>query len=248
MPAPSPTHSRRPPLPRQAAAALILVLSLVACGGEEDEPRAASTTLSSSPTTSMAPSVTAPAIGTQSGRLDALPDPVAVAPVALRIPSLGVDAPVRAVGVDAIGEMEVPAATDVGWYRFGPAPGDDGSAVLAAHVDYDGRRGVFFALRQLQPGSRVDVTLADGSVQGYEVERVAQIAKGDLAASGVFDRTGPPRLALITCGGTFDAAARSYRDNIVAYAAPVPVPAAGSGVVWAVGGGLGNARSAVGAT
>ena len=89
----------------------------------------------------------------------------------LRIPSLGIDAPVLPVGVDAHGEMEVPAATDVGWYRFGPAPGAEGSAVLAAHVDYDGRRGVFFELRRLEPGARLDVTFADGSVQVYEVDR-----------------------------------------------------------------------------
>jgi hypothetical protein len=37
-------------------------------------------------------------------------------------------------------------------------------------------------------------------------------------------------LRLITCGGTFDAAARSYRDNIVVYAseaAAAPTPPAG---------------------
>ena len=119
--------------------------------------------------------------------------------------------------------MEVPAATDVGWYRFGPAPGAAGSAVLAAHVDYDGRRGVFFELRQLQPGARVEVTLADGSVQVYEVAgRRAQIPKGDLAATPASSTAPvPPRLALITCGGSFDAGARSYRDNVVAYAVPV---------------------------
>ena len=228
-PAPSPIHGRRPPLPRRAAAALVagaavLALALAACGGDGsgDSSPPETPTSSSTTTRASAPPVTAPAIGTQSGRLDALPDVAVVPPVGLRIPSLGIDAPVLPVGVDALGEMEVPAATDVGWYRFGPAPGAAGSAVLAAHVDYDGRRGVFFELRRLQPGARLAVTFADGSVQVYEVDEMAQIHKGDLAASGVFDRKGPPRLALITCGGSFDADARSYRDNVVALAAPVP--------------------------
>ena len=203
--------------------ALVVALALAACGGG-DEGSSSTTSSSTAPTstTLAAPPVTAPAIGTQSGRLDALPDAAVAPPVGLRIPSLGIDAPVLPVGVDANGEMEVPEATDVGWYRFGPAPGAEGSAVLAAHVDYDGRRGVFFELRRLEPGARLDVTFADGSVQVYEVDEMAQIPKGDLAASGVFDRTGPPRLALITCGGPFDADARSYRDNVVALAAPVP--------------------------
>ncbi len=29
-----------------------------------------------------------------------------------------------------------------------------------------------------------------------------------------------PRLAVITCGGAFDRATRSYRDNVVVFAAP----------------------------
>jgi sortase (surface protein transpeptidase) len=162
-----------------------------------------------------------PTIGTRRGTLEAVATSV-IEPAALRLPSIGVDAVIRPVGVEPDGEMEVPDATDVGWYRFGPTPGATGSAVLAAHVDYDGRRGAFFELRELAPGDAVEVTMADGSVQQYQVEEVVQIAKGDLRTSGVFDRTGPARLALITCGGAFDAEVRSYRDNVVAYAVPLP--------------------------
>ena len=38
--------------------------------------------------------------------------------------------------------MDLPEDVDrVGWYRFGPAPGADGSAVLAGHVD-DAEQGL----------------------------------------------------------------------------------------------------------
>jgi hypothetical protein len=37
----------------------------------------------------------------------------------------------------------------------------------------------------------------------------------------VWARGGDSALVLITCGGDFDAEARSYEDNVVAYAAPV---------------------------
>ena len=51
-------------------------------------------------------------------------------------PPWGVDAAVDPVGVEPDGQMTLPADVDrVGWYRFGPAPGDDGSAVIAGHVD-----------------------------------------------------------------------------------------------------------------
>jgi hypothetical protein len=36
----------------------------------------------------------------------------------------------------------------------------------------------------------------------------------------VWAREGDPQLVLITCGGEFDAQARSYEDNVVAFARP----------------------------
>jgi len=42
------------------------------------------------------------------------------------------------------------------------------------------------------------------------------------AGDRLFSADGPPRLALITCGGAFDQAADSYRDDVVAYAVPAP--------------------------
>jgi hypothetical protein len=35
-----------------------------------------------------------------------------------------------------------------------------------------------------------------------------------------FARDGPPRLALVTCGGPFDERTRHYRDNVVITAEP----------------------------
>ena len=103
----------------------------------------------------------------------------------------------------------------------GPSPGEPGTSVLAAHVDYDGRPGAFFRLRDLAVGERVEVTMSDGSVAVLSVTGSSQVDKGDLAAAGVFDRSGPSRIALITCGGEFDRSRRSYEDNVVAIAEPV---------------------------
>src|SRR6266511_5441740 len=48
----------------------------------------------------------------------------------------------------------------------------------------------------------------------------ALLSKGGLPA-WIFDRTGPPTLALVTCGGSFDRRLRRYADNIVIFAVPV---------------------------
>jgi hypothetical protein len=37
----------------------------------------------------------------------------------------------------------------------------------------------------------------------------------------VFRRDGPPRLALVSCGGAFDERTGNYADNIVVLAQPV---------------------------
>jgi hypothetical protein len=109
----------------------------------------------------------------------------------------------------------------IGWYRFGVGPGaTTGSAVLAGHVDdrLQGR-GAFYRLRDLAVGSPVEVILADGTVVRYRVSAVEHVAKTALPAGEVFARDGPPRLALVTCGGAFDRAAGGYTDNVVVTAA-----------------------------
>jgi LPXTG-site transpeptidase (sortase) family protein len=142
------------------------------------------------------------------------------APRSLDIDALDVaGAPVVPVGVEAGGEMEVPGADQVGWYRHGARPGDQGSAVLAAHIAYDGVDGVFRHLADLRPGDTISVAFADGATRTFAVTAVAQYDKSELPED-VWARTGPAELALITCGGEFDAGADSYEDNVVAYASP----------------------------
>jgi hypothetical protein len=142
------------------------------------------------------------------------------APTSLAVEGLGVeDAPVVPVGVRDDGEMEIPAVDQVGWYRFGARPGDEGAAVLAAHVAYDGVDGVFRRLADVSEGDAVRVRFADGTERAFAVTAVARYPKSELPAD-VWRRAGAPELVLITCGGDFDPGARSYEDNVVVYAAP----------------------------
>lgn len=143
-------------------------------------------------------------------------------PVGLAIESLDiVDAPVVDVGVEENGEMEIPGATQVGWYRFGPSPGESGSAVLAAHIAFNGRDGVFRDLQKIEAGDVVEVHYDDDSSKRFRVTEVAQYDKGQLPVDRVFAKDGAPELTLITCGGDFNRSLRSYPDNVVAYAEPI---------------------------
>lgn len=160
-------------------------------------------------------------VGHRSARIEDVEREGALRPTRVRIPVLGIDAPVAALGVAASGEMDVPTdAQSVAWYEYGPSPGQEGSAVLAAHVDYNGVRGVFFDLAQLDRGDRVTVELDRGRARTFTVEERASVEKEALPIDELFRREGPPVLTLITCGGEFDAAARSYRSNVVVRAVP----------------------------
>jgi hypothetical protein len=48
------------------------------------------------------------------------------------------------------------------------------------------------------------------------------IEKQVLPLASLFQRAGPPRLVLVTCGGEFIPELRSYRDNVVVVSEPVP--------------------------
>jgi sortase (surface protein transpeptidase) len=110
--------------------------------------------------------------------------------------------------------MELPPAADVGWYELGPSPGQPGSAVLAAHVDYGGQRGAFFDLRSVAPGAEVLVE-GDGTSRRFIVSGREQVAKDAVRLERYFTAQGPARITLITCGGVFDRGVGHYRDNVI---------------------------------
>lgn len=212
---------------RTALAVVVAALLLGACGGGESRvapsgevPSASSPTTSTTsgpaapPSTSELAALVAPA-GSTATLPEATTGPV---PVGLRYEAIGADAPVLSVGVAPNGDMEIPGAAEVGWYRYGPTPGREGSSVLAAHVAYGGQDGVFRRLAGATPGDRFDVTYDDGSVRTFEVVAIRQYDKDELPTAELFTVTGEPQVVLITCGGSFNRELRSYDDNVVAYA------------------------------
>lgn len=168
----------------------------------------------STTTSTTASTTTGPAAVAATTTTTTMPPSLAVTPDRLRIPALGVDAAVVSVGLAANGDMEIPGARDVGWYELGPRPGEPGSAVLAAHIDYAGQPGAFFDLGSIPVGAEVIVTGDDGE-QRFVVEQREQVAKADVDLSRYFTNEGPTRITLITCGGAFDKSIRHYEDNLI---------------------------------
>jgi Sortase domain len=148
--------------------------------------------------------------------------PPALPPVGLIAPTLHVRARVVPVGTDGAGGLDLPADPDrLGWWVGGAVPGAaTGSVVLAGHIDT--RRqgaGVMASVVRLPIGAPLQVDDGAGPPLRYTVSAVRSYPKTALPAT-VFRGSGAPRLVLVTCGGTFDARAHHYDDNIVVYAVP----------------------------
>ncbi len=220
-------------------AVLVSVVALLAQRPADDVGRTLAQVASAKPVTAPARS-TAPARAAATERpapavirSDASPtSPTSVvAPVRISVPSRSLEARVDPVGVRDDRSMAIPADPDrVGWYRFGPAPGAPaGSVVIAGHVDTArSGPGAFAELADVKVGEDVVVTLADGRSVAYRIQGRQTIVKRRLPTDLLFARDGAPRLVLVTCGGPFQPELRSYRDNVVVTAVPLPA-AAGAG-------------------
>ncbi len=159
----------------------------------------------------------------------------------IRIPLLGVDAPVGVSVVDGssgamLGSPEGPAT--VFWYNLdewpglGGMPGDGGNAIFGGHADisaylpyadatYHGP-AVFRDLGQLTAGDRIFFD-RDGVSLEYVVAWTDQVAAGDSVRWGEIwsSDVESDSITLYTCGGDFDADTASYADRLVVRATAV---------------------------
>jgi LPXTG-site transpeptidase (sortase) family protein len=139
-------------------------------------------------------------------------------PVALSIPAIGLSVPVSELGLNPDHTVQVPTNfQEPGWYEFGPSPGQLGSSVILGHVDSYKGPAVFFQLRTLRPGDRVYVSLADGVITQFEVQRIAMYLKANFPTLQVYGSHGYSALQLVTCGGVFDSQTGHYLSNVVVY-------------------------------
>jgi LPXTG-site transpeptidase (sortase) family protein len=142
-------------------------------------------------------------------------------PVSIRVPAIGVSAPVQKVGKNADGTVQVPPLDShnlTGWYEYGPTPGQRGDAVILGHVDTATGISVFYYLKDLKAGDKIYVTLTDGKVATFEVDGLQKVSKDAFPTASVYGKSGYASLRLITCGGTFDETTGHYLYNIIVYA------------------------------
>lgn len=140
-------------------------------------------------------------------------------PKRLEIPSIGVNAAVQYVGIKADGSMGTPSNfKDVAWYKYGPVPGAEGSAVIDGHVDNAlSLAGVFKHLSDVKIGDDVYVTRNDGTRLHFRVTDTQVYDYKDAPSQKIFATSGGKYLNLITCSGTWVGSEHSYTTRLVVY-------------------------------
>ncbi len=179
------------------------------------------------------------------GNPDNTPSAPAIAPPQVSalqqmvIESIGVDAPVKEMGVDGQGVPEVPRnGQDVAWYNFSSAPGAGSNAVFGGHVTWKGR-AVFADVDSVQVGDTIRLIFDGGREYVYEVFANFFLDPTDPDSVAVMYPTPTDTVTIITCGGTFipdasnpfggDYTSRTIvQAKLLQSSVGVPVPAASS--------------------
>ena len=140
------------------------------------------------------------------------------APIRVIIPAIGVDSGLVRLGLNRNGTLQVPPnGFPAGWFTGAPTPGENGPAIIAGHVHWAGRAGVFAQLAQLKSGDTITVTRQDHSTAAFQVSKLKQYPKATFPSAAVYGDIDHPGLRLITCGG-LDTVSAKYEANLVDFA------------------------------
>lgn len=139
--------------------------------------------------------------------------------IRIKIPAIGVDANVEHTDRLPDGSIGVPSDhRNAALFDGGPYPGEKGSAVIDGHYGWKNNiPAVFDDLDKLSKGDKIYVEDRNGTTTFIVREVTAFSEKAD--ASKVFTSTdGKAHLNLITCGGVWNKAEKSYSKRLVVFA------------------------------
>ena len=141
-------------------------------------------------------------------------------PVKLTIPSIDFDRKLTGMGLTDDGEISPPPGVTQ-WYNATVSPGQNGIAVIAGHVTYDGP-DVFANLEKVKVGDQLSVGFADGSSKKFVVVREKSVDKQALRTDqSVWGSSSTPSLVLITCDAGSKLVGQHHLNNFVVWTKPI---------------------------
>lgn len=148
-----------------------------------------------------------------------------ILPTHIRIPKLSIDAPfAEPLGIDTNYEIQVPTGyEEVGYYKYGPAPGEIGPAVVLGHVDSYTGPAVFYGLGQLTAGDMIEIDREDGTTAVFAVDYLEHHEQAGFPTEKVYSDINHAGLRLITCSGTFNRGEQRYSHNLIVFGTLVDI-------------------------
>ena len=104
------------------------------------------------------------------------------------------------------------------WYKFGPKPGEKGSAVIAGHYGWkDGKGSIFNNIHTLDPGDEITIYDEKNHLISFIVSKTQKYALSDDTTKVFKSDDGRAHLNLITCDGQWDPSRHTYADRLVVF-------------------------------
>jgi LPXTG-site transpeptidase (sortase) family protein len=127
---------------------------------------------------------------------------------------------VKPLGLTAKNQIAAPNNVfDAGWYTGSAKPGQPGAMLIDGHVSSWTAHGIFYNLKKLQPGDKLQIQRGDGTTFTYKVvkSRVYDAAQVDMKAALSPVTTGKPGLNLITCDGSVIKGTSEFDKRLVVF-------------------------------
>jgi sortase (surface protein transpeptidase) len=142
----------------------------------------------------------------------------------IKIPKLSVNARVLQVGVTSSGALGTPNNVyDAAWYTGSSKPGQPGAMLIDGHVSSWTTRGVFYGLKRLVAGDKIQIQRGDGQVFNYQVVKSQMFADDnvDMQAAVRPVTAGKQGLNLISCIGKVKKGTNEFDHRIIVFAEQV---------------------------
>lgn len=137
------------------------------------------------------------------------------------IPKINVRAVVKPTWLTTAGAIGTPTNIyDTAWYARSAKPGQPGATLIDGHVGFWTKHGVFFNLKELQVGDKIQVVRGDGRMLHYKVvkTKLYPYDKVDMQAILSPVSAGKSGLNLITCTGSIIKDSNTYDQRVVVFA------------------------------
>ena len=135
----------------------------------------------------------------------------------IKIPKLGINAPVISVGLTSTGAIDTPKNIwEAAWYNGSAKPGQDGAVFMDGHSSANGG-ALFGHLDRLVKGDTIQVAKGDGTVITYKVVNTAIVDKDAVDMRAMLKPYGGASkgLNLITCEGDWISSERTLTKRVL---------------------------------